>query len=123
MSTLPTESLSVSDEKNNDCKISHQDIITRWGHPTFGPTFVGFMVVVFFNFGKNMVLAQPLIGHLVLSSIGNRCNFGVQRILKLNVGDEECKIVSNNTNFCIQFRITLKSTRSQCYRQRKSLNV
>ena len=26
-----------------------------------------------------------------------------------------------NTNFCVQFRITLKSTRSQCHGRRKSL--
>ena len=29
----------------------------------------------------------------------------------------------NDTNFCIQFRITLKSMRSQCHGQRESLNV
>ena len=28
-----------------------------------------------------------------------------------------------NTNFCIQFRITLKSMRSQCHGQNKSLTV
>ena len=28
-----------------------------------------------------------------------------------------------NTDFCIQFRITLKSIRSQCHGQRKTLNM
>ena len=36
---------------------------------------------------------------------------------------KESNFCTNCTNFCIQFRITLKSMRSQCHRQRKFLNM
>ena len=61
-------------------------------------------------------MGYGLIMKWVIIEKGKRC-------LSHNLHADLNGTFPNNTNFCIQFRITLKSMRSQCLGQRNSLDI